>query len=76
MNLKISFTKKMKVLQKLQLIVLKKGMQATEEGIIAWAKERMAAYKYPRRVEFLKELPMSATGKILKKELRQMEAEK
>ena len=57
-------------------IVLKKGMQATEEGIIAWAKERMAAYKYPRRVEFLKELPMSATGKILKKELRQMEAEK
>lgn len=57
-------------------IVLKNGAQATEEGVIAWAKERMAAYKYPRKVEFIEELPMSATGKILKKELRRMEAEK
>ena len=57
-------------------IVLNKGAQATEEGVIAWAKERMAAYKYPRQVEFVRELPMSATGKILKKELRQMEAGK
>ncbi|MCB9266967.1 MAG: long-chain fatty acid--CoA ligase [Lewinellaceae bacterium] len=51
-------------------IVLNKGAQATEDGIIGWAKERMAAYKYPRMVEFVEELPMSATGKILKKELR------
>ncbi|MCB0584435.1 MAG: long-chain fatty acid--CoA ligase, partial [Phaeodactylibacter sp.] len=56
-------------------IVLNKGAQATEDGIIGWAKERMAAYKYPRMVEFVEELPMSATGKILKKELRKKEAE-
>jgi long-chain acyl-CoA synthetase len=42
----------------------------TPEEIIAWAKENMANYKYPRLVEFCKDLPMSATGKILKRELR------
>ena len=57
-------------------IVLKDGVQASEEELIAWAKEQIAAYKYPRRVEFVRELPMSATGKILKKELRRQEAEK
>lgn len=51
-------------------IVLNEGEQLTEQDIINWAKDRMAAYKYPRQVEFLKALPMSATGKILKRELR------
>ena len=36
---------------------------------MAWAKEQMAAYKYPRIVEFRDALPMTATGKILKREL-------
>ena len=36
---------------------------------MAWAKEQMAAYKYPRIVEFRDDLPMTATGKILKREL-------
>ncbi|GAB3213251.1 long-chain-fatty-acid--CoA ligase [Marinactinospora thermotolerans] len=46
------------------------GASLTEEELIAWSKERMAAYKYPRIVEFRDELPMNATGKILKRELR------
>lgn len=41
----------------------------TEDELIQWAKEQMAAYKYPRYVEFRDEMPMTATGKILKREL-------
>jgi len=41
----------------------------TEADLVAWAKEQMAAYKYPRVVEFVDALPMTATGKILKREL-------
>jgi long-chain acyl-CoA synthetase len=46
------------------------GATETEDDLIAWAKENMAAYKYPRVVEFRDALPMTATGKILKRELR------
>ncbi|MDP9840847.1 long-chain-fatty-acid--CoA ligase [Streptosporangium lutulentum] len=42
----------------------------TEEELVAWSRENMAAYKYPRIVEFRDALPMTATGKILKRELR------
>lgn len=49
---------------------LKPGASASEEEIIAFARERMAAYKYPRSVEFLDELPKTTTGKILRRELR------
>ncbi len=42
----------------------------TEEELIAWSKENMADYKYPRVIEFRDTLPMNATGKILKTELR------
>jgi long-chain acyl-CoA synthetase len=41
----------------------------TEDDLVAWAKEQMAGYKYPRIVELVDELPMTATGKILKREL-------
>lgn len=51
-------------------VVLKEGNEISEDELREWTKERIAAYKYPRIVEFLKALPMSATGKILKKELR------
>ena len=51
-------------------VVLKDGESITEETLIAWTKERIAAYKYPRIIEMIAALPMSATGKILKKELR------
>ncbi|MEM7052201.1 MAG: long-chain fatty acid--CoA ligase [Acidobacteriota bacterium] len=52
-------------------IVPKEGCQPQPEAIVAWGREQMAAYKYPRRVEVRASLPMTATGKILKKELRQ-----
>ena len=52
------------------VVVLKPGAAATEAEIMDWCKERLAAYKYPRSVEFRAALPMTATGKILKRELR------
>jgi long-chain acyl-CoA synthetase len=42
----------------------------TEDELVAWGKEQFANYKYPRIVEFRDALPMTATGKILKRELR------
>ena len=43
--------------------------QVTEAELVAWCKERMAGYKYPRIVEFREEFPMTSTGKVLKREL-------
>ena len=51
-------------------VVLKDGENASEDEIIQWSKNQMAAYKYPRIVEICDALPMSATGKILKKVLK------
>jgi long-chain acyl-CoA synthetase len=50
-------------------VVPKAGQTPTEAEIIEFAKLRMAAFKYPRSVEFRSTLPMTATGKILKREL-------
>ncbi|MBZ5734818.1 long-chain fatty acid--CoA ligase [Nocardioides sp. TRM66260-LWL] len=50
-------------------VILEPGAEATAEEIVAWGKEQMAAYKYPRMVEIVPSLPMTATGKILKREL-------
>ncbi|WP_329579058.1 long-chain-fatty-acid--CoA ligase [Streptomyces sp. NBC_01361] len=52
------------------VVSLTPGRQATPEELIAFCKERMAAYKYPREIRVLQELPKGPTGKILKKELR------
>ena len=52
------------------VLVLKPGKTATTESIVGWCKERMASYKYPRVVEIVEALPMTATGKVLKRELR------
>jgi long-chain acyl-CoA synthetase len=52
------------------VVVPKPGIPVDAEQIIAWCRERMAAYKYPRIVELVDALPMTATGKILKRELR------
>jgi long-chain acyl-CoA synthetase len=38
---------------------------------MVWSKQNLADYKYPRFIEFRAELPMNATGKVLKSELRQ-----
>jgi long-chain acyl-CoA synthetase len=51
-------------------IVPKEGSSVTEEAIVKWSKEQMAAYKYPRIVHLRDSLPMTATGKILKKDLK------
>jgi len=39
-------------------------------------KTRLAAHEYPREIEFVNELPMTTTGKIMRRELRKMEIEK
>ena len=57
-------------------IVLKEGETITESEVIAYCKERLAAYKVPKLVEFIDELPKSAVGKILRRTLRDMEEQK
>ena len=54
-------------------VVLKAGGQATEVELKAFVKERLAPYKYPRAIEFLTELPKTATGKIQRFKLRDQE---
>jgi long-chain acyl-CoA synthetase len=50
-------------------VIRNAGAAVTEDELIAWGKEQMANYKYPRIVTFVDSLPMTATGKILKREL-------
>ncbi|MFT3863890.1 MAG: long-chain fatty acid--CoA ligase [Solirubrobacterales bacterium] len=50
-------------------VVLEPGAEAAPEEISAWVRERIAAYKYPRLVWFLDDLPKGPTGKILKREI-------
>ena len=59
-------------------IILKKDFKGkiTEQEIIDWSKENMAAYKYPRIVKFVRSLPKSAVGKILRRVIRDKEAKK
>ncbi|NLC98216.1 MAG: long-chain fatty acid--CoA ligase [Actinomycetales bacterium] len=51
------------------VVVREPNATITEDELRAWGKEQFAAYKYPRIVEFADALPMTATGKILKREL-------
>ncbi|MET8811030.1 AMP-binding protein [Streptomyces sp. NPDC004549] len=51
-------------------VSLKSGLSATEEELIAFSRERLAAYKCPRRVHFIADLPKTQTGKIRRAELR------
>lgn len=51
------------------VVILNSGASITEDELVAWGKEQMAGYKYPRIVEFVESLPMTSTGKILKREL-------
>jgi acyl-CoA synthetase (AMP-forming)/AMP-acid ligase II len=51
-------------------VVLRPGATLDEAELIAWSRERMANYKVPRRVVVVDALPMNATGKVLKYELR------
>ncbi len=51
-------------------VVLKERAEISEAELVAWSKQNMADYKYPRIIEFRTTLPMTGTGKILKSELR------
>ena len=55
-------------------VVLKAGGQATEAELKAFVKDKLAPYKYPRLIEFLAELPKTATGKIQRFKLRERES--
>jgi len=56
------------------LVVLKPGAsQTTPEALIDWARKNMAAYKYPRVVEFVDALPKSSTGKVMWRQLQDQE---
>jgi long-chain acyl-CoA synthetase len=50
-------------------VILEPGATLTEGELVDWCRDEMAAYKYPRAVEFRDALPMTATGKILKRQL-------
>ncbi|HZZ49764.1 MAG TPA: AMP-binding protein [Pseudonocardia sp.] len=51
-------------------VTVRPGQSVTEQELIEYAKANMAAYKYPRSIEFIDELPKTPTGKILRRELR------
>src|SRR5688500_12957584 len=55
-------------------IVLHEGHAATEAEMKSWCRERLASYKVPARYEFVRELPKSQVGKVLRRELRSAEA--
>ncbi|MDQ3156286.1 MAG: long-chain fatty acid--CoA ligase [Actinomycetota bacterium] len=56
--------------EEIKAVVVKNAEDpTTEDELVAWGKEQFAAYKYPRTVEFMDALPMTSTGKILKREL-------
>jgi long-chain acyl-CoA synthetase len=51
-------------------VVLRPGAEATADDVRSFVKERVAAYKYPRHIWFVDELPKGPTGKILKREIK------
>ena len=51
-------------------VVRRPGALTTADDLIAWSRREMANYKVPRRVEFVRELPRNASGKVLKGDLR------
>ena len=59
-------------------VILNDGLEEkiSEEEIIEWAKNEMAAYKYPRVVEFRKSFPTTSSGKILWRKLQEEERQK
>jgi fatty-acyl-CoA synthase len=54
-------------------VVRREGQTATADDIVAWARDKMAAYKVPSVIEFVDALPRSATGKVQWRELQERE---
>jgi long-chain acyl-CoA synthetase len=57
-------------------VVPREGETLTAEEIMLFCREKLAAYKAPKQVEFMEELPKSTVGKVLRRKLREMEMEK
>ena len=57
-------------------VILKDGKDTTEKELIDYCKKNLAHYKVPRRIGFLEEFPISAAGKVLRRELRKIEIDK
>ena len=57
-------------------VVVKPGETLTEEDVRAWCKERLAPFKVPTSVEFIKEIPKTTVGKVLRRELVRIDKEK
>jgi long-chain acyl-CoA synthetase len=57
-------------------VVLKEGQQATSEELMKYCADKLAKYKWPSEIEFRTELPKTNVGKVLKKDLREMEMKK
>jgi acetyl-CoA synthetase len=53
-------------------VVLRDGADEDAAGLQAYVKDRLASYSYPREIGFLKALPMTVTGKVIRKELKAM----
>lgn len=57
-------------------VVTKPGEVMTEEEVISYCREKLAVYKVPKLVEFMDDLPKSTVGKVMRRQLREMEAER
>ena len=55
-------------------VVLKPGATATEADVLQFCRQKLAAYKVPRSVKFVPDLPKTSTGKIMRRELRTLDA--
>jgi acetyl-CoA synthetase len=51
-------------------VVVKDGVEVLERDLQAWVKERLASYSYPREIAFFPSLPMTVTGKVIRRELK------
>lgn len=52
-------------------LIVASGYKVDERELIDFCRDRLAAYKYPRKIEILPELPKTPTGKVLRRELRE-----
>ena len=52
------------------LVVTRPGAATSAGDLVAFARERLAGYKLPRSIDFVDDLPRTASGKVLKRELR------
>jgi len=53
------------------VVVKRAGSSLTEKDLIDWARDKLAGYKRPRSIDFLDALPRNASGKMLKRKLRE-----